>query len=142
MTTTHRERRATLVGMGAVAMWATLALLTARAGAVPPFQLVAMSFTIASGLALVWWLAHGRTRGTFPHLSPAGWALGVGGLFGYHFFYFTALQNAPVVEASLIAYLWPLLSCCSRPCCRAAQVAPDCAGSTPRAPRWVWPAPP
>ncbi len=109
MTTTHRERRATLVGMGAVAMWATLALLTARAGAVPPFQLVAMSFTIASGLALVWWLAHGRTRGTFPHLSPAGWALGVGGLFGYHFFYFTALQNAPVVEASLITYLWPLL---------------------------------
>ena len=34
--------------------------------------------------------------------------LGVGGLFGYHFFYFTALRNAPAVEASLIAYLWPL----------------------------------
>ena len=30
------------------------------------------------------------------------------GLFGYHFFYFTALRNAPAVEASLIAYLWPL----------------------------------
>src|SRR5690606_35654805 len=27
----------------------------------------------------------------------------------YHFFYFTALRNAPAVEASLIAYLWPLL---------------------------------
>jgi drug/metabolite transporter (DMT)-like permease len=37
------------------------------------------------------------------------WALGIGGLFGYHFVYFTALRNAPAVEASLIAYLWPLL---------------------------------
>ncbi|MEP4704367.1 MAG: EamA family transporter, partial [Hyphomicrobiales bacterium] len=37
------------------------------------------------------------------------WIVGVGGLFGYHFFYFTALKNAPPVEASLIAYLWPLL---------------------------------
>lgn len=37
------------------------------------------------------------------------WVLGVLGLFGYHFFYFIALRNAPAVEASLIAYLWPLL---------------------------------
>jgi drug/metabolite transporter (DMT)-like permease len=41
--------------------------------------------------------------------QPLGaWILGVGGLFGYHFFYFVALANAPAVEASLIAYLWPL----------------------------------
>src|SRR5690606_1087842 len=37
------------------------------------------------------------------------WVIGIGGLFGYHFFYFTALRNAPAVEASLIAYMWPLL---------------------------------
>jgi drug/metabolite transporter (DMT)-like permease len=37
------------------------------------------------------------------------WLLGVAGLFGYHFAYFTALRNAPPVEAGLIAYLWPLL---------------------------------
>jgi drug/metabolite transporter (DMT)-like permease len=35
--------------------------------------------------------------------------LGVGGLFGYHAAYFVALRNAPVVEAGLINYLWPLL---------------------------------
>jgi drug/metabolite transporter (DMT)-like permease len=34
---------------------------------------------------------------------------GVGGLFGYHFFYFTSLRNAPPVEAGLINYFWPLL---------------------------------
>jgi drug/metabolite transporter (DMT)-like permease len=37
------------------------------------------------------------------------WVIGIAGLFGYHFFYFTALRNAPAVDASLIAYLWPLL---------------------------------
>ena len=37
------------------------------------------------------------------------WALGLFGLFGYHFLYFAALRNAPAVEAGLIAYLWPLL---------------------------------
>ena len=37
------------------------------------------------------------------------WLLGVGGLFGYHAAYFIALRHAPVVEAGLINYLWPLL---------------------------------
>jgi drug/metabolite transporter (DMT)-like permease len=35
-------------------------------------------------------------------------ALGVYGLFGYHFFLFLAFQNAPAVEANLVNYLWPL----------------------------------
>jgi drug/metabolite transporter (DMT)-like permease len=39
---------------------------------------------------------------------PKVWITGIGGLFGYHFLYFTALRNAPAVEAGLIAYLWPL----------------------------------
>ena len=36
------------------------------------------------------------------------WTLGIASLFGYHFIYFTAIRNAPPVEVSLIAYLWPL----------------------------------
>ena len=34
--------------------------------------------------------------------------LGIGGLFGYHLIYFTAIRITPAVEVSLIAYLWPL----------------------------------
>ena len=34
--------------------------------------------------------------------------IGVAGLFGYHFVYFSAIRAAPAVEVSLIAYLWPL----------------------------------
>ena len=104
-----RRLRATLIGGTAVLMWALLALFTAATGAVPPFQLVAMSFAIAFLLALCKWLL--RRENVVRHLAqpPAVWLLGVGGLFGYHFFYFLALRNAPVVEAGLIAYLWPLL---------------------------------
>ncbi|MDI4656942.1 aromatic amino acid exporter YddG, partial [Xanthobacter autotrophicus] len=40
---------------------------------------------------------------------PLAYLHGVGGLFGYHFLYFTALKWAPAAEAGLIAYLWPLL---------------------------------
>ncbi len=36
------------------------------------------------------------------------WVLGITSLFGYHLVYFTAIRNAPPVEVSLIAYLWPL----------------------------------
>ena len=39
----------------------------------------------------------------------AVWLLGIAGLFGYHALYFTALDHAPPVEASLICFLWPLL---------------------------------
>jgi len=98
--------RATLVGFSAVAMWALLALLTDLSGRVPPFQLSAMTFAVGTlvGLAL-----RGRAAGgAGTPVPPAVWVIGIGGLFGYHFLYFTALRNAPAVEASLIAYLWPL----------------------------------
>jgi drug/metabolite transporter (DMT)-like permease len=36
-------------------------------------------------------------------------ALGVYGLFSYHFLLFMALQNAPAVQANLVNYLWPLM---------------------------------
>lgn len=35
-------------------------------------------------------------------------ALGVYGLFAYHFLLFIALRHAPPVEANLVNYLWPL----------------------------------
>ncbi len=101
--------RATAVGCVAVALWAALALLTVATSPVPPFQLAAMCFFVG-GLA---GLADARLRGvdlrTALRQPWPVWLVGVGGLFGYHFSYFTALRGAPAAEASLIAYLWPLL---------------------------------
>lgn len=106
---TATRHRATLIGFTAVLMWATLALFTALSGAVPPFQLLAMTFGVAAVIGVVVPLVRGGRPFAHYRQKPAVWLLGVGGLFGYHFFYFVALRNAPPVEAGLIAYLWPLL---------------------------------
>jgi len=109
----HYRLQATFIGGIAVLLWATLALLTTAAQPVPPFQLVALTFGVAFLLALGKWTMARAGGGpailSHLHQPPAVWALGVGGLFGYHYFYFTALASAPPVDASLIAYLWPLL---------------------------------
>ena len=101
--------RATAAGFGAVLLWSSLAVLTTATPGIPPFQLLAMGFGIAgvAGCALV-------LRPGGPGLSAlrqplAAGALCVGALFGYHALYFLALKRAPVVEANLLNYLWPLL---------------------------------
>lgn len=100
---------ATLAGGAAILMWSTLALLTTMTGRVPPFQLTAVAFGIAFGAtALRWSVQGGSIAGRFRWPLRA-WLVGVGGLFGYHFFYFLALRSAPPAEASLVNYLWPLL---------------------------------
>ncbi|HEV7435640.1 MAG TPA: EamA family transporter, partial [Pseudorhizobium sp.] len=88
-------------------MWSLLALMTAASGNMPPFQLSAITFAIGSLPGIV--LLTARPERMSLLRQPAKvWLTGVFGLFGYHFLYFTALRNAPAVEAGLIAYLWPL----------------------------------
>lgn len=98
---------ATLLGVGALALWAFLGLLSRLAAGIPPLQLTAMSFAVAAlaGVAVV--AARGRLAAL--RQSPIAWAHGVGGLFGYHALYFAALALAPAIEANLLNYLWPLL---------------------------------
>jgi drug/metabolite transporter (DMT)-like permease len=100
--------RATLTGFTAILLWSTLALLTAGSGAVPPFQLAALTFLIGGVAGLPFLLRSPRGLATLQQ-PPLAWLHGVGGLFGYHFVYFSALRLAPPAEAGLIAYLWPLL---------------------------------
>lgn len=100
--------KATLIGFSAILMWSLLALFTAASGAMSPFQLSAICFLIGSlpGIAV---LVARPERLKLLRQPAKVWIVGIAGLFGYHFLYFTALRNAPAVEAGLIAYLWPLL---------------------------------
>jgi drug/metabolite transporter (DMT)-like permease len=96
------------IGFLAVLMWAVLALFTTASGQVPPFQLAAMTFFIGGILGVATWpFRPGATNAL--KQTPLAWLVGIGGLFGYHAVYFSALRSAPAIEASLIAYLWPLL---------------------------------
>lgn len=102
------KTRATLIGFSAILMWSLLALFTAASGKMPPFQLSAVCFLIGSLPGLIV-LATRPERMRLLRQPAKVWITGILGLFGYHFLYFTALRNAPAVEAGLIAYLWPLL---------------------------------
>ncbi len=102
------KTKATLIGFTAILMWSFLALMTAASGTMPPFQLSAITFAIGSLPGIFMFIARPERLKELRQ-PPKVWLAGVGGLFGYHFLYFTALRNAPAVEAGLIAYLWPLL---------------------------------
>jgi drug/metabolite transporter (DMT)-like permease len=100
---------ATLLGLGAIALWAVLAALTTFAGAIPPFQLTALTFAIGTLVGIVYAKLTGQSLAALRDVPLAARALGVYGLLLFHVCYFFALQRAPALEASLIIYLWPLL---------------------------------
>jgi drug/metabolite transporter (DMT)-like permease len=89
-----------LFALGAIALWASLATLGVTLRHVPPFLLTGLALVIGSVPA--WPLARQWK------VPPPTLALGIYGLFGYHFLLFIALRVAPPVEANLVNYLWPL----------------------------------
>ncbi|MBC8050853.1 MAG: EamA family transporter, partial [Chitinophagales bacterium] len=103
------QRAATAVGFCAILLWATLAALSVSLSAVPPFQLMAFGFAIGALSGLPQLRSRAQRIQLAAQITPMALAIGVGGLFGYHMFYFLSLSLAPPVEANLINYLWPLL---------------------------------
>lgn len=101
MSLARHPAQATLCALGAIALWATLASLGVALAHVPPFLLTGLALVIGSVPA--WPLAR-QWRVPLPTI-----ALGVYGLFGFHFLLFVALRHAPPLEANLVNYLWPLL---------------------------------
>jgi drug/metabolite transporter (DMT)-like permease len=97
---------ATILGAGAILLWATLATLTVLTGVIPPFQTTAITFAIGGSVVALAAIARGR--GGLMRPTRASLALGVYGLFGYHTLYFAALRLAPPAEAQLICSLWAL----------------------------------
>src|ERR1700684_631105 len=101
-------RTATLIGLTAILMWSLLAVLTVATGTMPAFQLAAITFAIGGMGGGVDFFRRPQALSALRQ-PPLVWAVGVGGLFGYHALYFLALRFAPPAEAGLLNYLWPLL---------------------------------
>ena len=96
---------AQLYALGAIALWVSVASLGVLLAHLPPFLLTGVSLLIGGLLALPQVLRNPRQW----RIPLSTLALGIYGLFGYHFMLFMALRLAPAVEANLINYLWPLL---------------------------------
>lgn len=101
--------RATAAGFAAVLLWSSLAVLTTATGGIPPFQLLALGFGVAGIAGMAVLLRPGGPGLAALRQPAAAGALCIGALFGYHALFFLALKRAPVVEANLLNYLWPLL---------------------------------
>ena len=92
---------ANLYALGAIILWASLASLSVSLRHVPPFLLTGVALLIGS---IPSWPLIRQWRVPLSTL-----AIGIFGLFGYHFLFFVALRLAPPVQANLVNYLWPLL---------------------------------
>jgi drug/metabolite transporter (DMT)-like permease len=85
-----------------ILLWSTVAWLSLKLAHIPPFLLVGICLLVGA-------LCGAARLRDWRAATPRLMALGVYGLFGFHFFLFTALRHAPPIEANLINYLWPLL---------------------------------
>ncbi|MGM9428436.1 DMT family transporter [Hydrogenophaga sp. MI9] len=95
---------ANALALGAIVLWAALAALGVALSHVPPFLLTGLSLLMGSAIAL----PLSRFDWRQWKVPASTLALGVYGLFGFHFLLFIALRHAPPVQANLINYLWPL----------------------------------
>lgn len=93
-----------LLALAAIALWGSLATLGVSLAHVPPFLLTGLSLLIGSLIAL----PLSRFRLSEWRVPLPTLALGLYGLFGYHFLLFLAFRHAPPIEANLVNYLWPL----------------------------------
>ncbi len=89
------------LALTSIVLWSFLGYLGAELNRFPPLLITGMALTLSGLLSLF------RARHWKIPLKTL--FVGVGGIFGYHAFYFSALHHAPAVEANLVNYLWPLL---------------------------------
>jgi drug/metabolite transporter (DMT)-like permease len=90
-----------LLALLSIVVWSSLALLNSRVNSLPSFLSVGVALCVGGLVGIVKakeWRVPLRT-----------FAVGVGGIFGYHALLFAAFRVAPSVEVNLINYLWPLL---------------------------------
>ncbi|PJG59506.1 DMT family transporter [Aeromonas cavernicola] len=83
-----------------IVLWASLAALTSRVTSVSPLVLVGLVLFFCGLGALPLW-RQWRAR-------PVTWLVTITTLLLYHLLLFMSFRHAPVLEANLINYLWPL----------------------------------
>jgi drug/metabolite transporter (DMT)-like permease len=108
--TTKSKLAATLIGFMAPLLWATFPSLSLSVGAIPPFQLMAMTFGISSCLSIAMWKWQGKTLTHVLKQPLKYWLLGVFGIFGFNAIYITCLKLGPAGDVFLVTSTWPIIT--------------------------------
>jgi drug/metabolite transporter (DMT)-like permease len=90
-----------LLALAAIFVWGFLAVISSKLIRLPALLVTGIALSLGGMIGLV------RVREW--KIPMVTFLVGVSGIFGYHFLLFTAFRHAPMVEANLINYLWPLL---------------------------------
>jgi drug/metabolite transporter (DMT)-like permease len=92
---------AIFLSLSTIILWSFLAFLVSKINHIPSSIIVGVALLIGGVVGMVKireWKVPWKTL-----------VVGIGGIFGYHYLYFSAFKYAPAIEASLMNYLWPLL---------------------------------
>jgi drug/metabolite transporter (DMT)-like permease len=101
------ERLANISGMTAITIWFATPLMLALTGMMPPFLIGAFSYLVAFALTICWWLYKGEKIAPKFHMPLKAYALGTYGITCYNMLYIYAIKAGPIIEVSLLNYLWP-----------------------------------
>ena len=97
-----------LYGVGAILCWASLAAAVGESlQRVAPEQILFHGLLVAgAGLSIKDWMRHRRIVPPWPGTRSV--LIGVYGIWGYHTLLLAAFSLAPVMEANILNYTWPL----------------------------------
>lgn len=112
--------------LASIVLWGTLAAAAGDAlQGVRATTLVPWCFLFAAPTLLLYDLGVRRRSLAQSVLAPPRMvALGLLGILGYHALLFEAIERAPIVEANLVNYLWPLLIVVLAPLITRERVSP------------------
>lgn len=104
--TSTRTTAGLLAGLLTVTLWASLPVLRDLIN-LPPMLTAAVAMGAAALMAqLMGW--RGAPAGAAAWRRRKFWLMGVGGLTGALYFYFSALSKGDPAKITLVTYLWPL----------------------------------
>ncbi len=95
------SKSSVLLALLAILLWSFLALMSSALNHIPSLLAVGVALTV-SGIASLFTFKEWK-------VPLKTYLVGLWGIFGYHFLYFSAFHYAPPIEVSLMNYLWPLL---------------------------------
>lgn len=104
----HGDPQATVIGFASIVIWGFAALTIHLTRDLPPFEVLTIGFALGGALLTLWGYRQHRNW-TFLHQPWHYYVIVIALIFINNAGFILGLRLAPIVTASLINYLWPIL---------------------------------